>query len=153
MKEATVETRGLESPYQTVVKFGESGPRIHFFWRGDADDDCHDHPSDFWTFPLTSYVEEYRDREGRLRRRVVKAFGLHRRRAEFTHRLLGSHDGKYHPLSIMEWAAGFDREPIVGIRPVVTLVWWGKKRREWGFHTPKGWEFWRSYLGLGEAQP
>ena len=32
--------------------------RLHIFYRGDADPDCHDHPWDFWTFPLTPYVEE-----------------------------------------------------------------------------------------------
>jgi hypothetical protein len=31
-------------------------------------------------------------------------------------------------------------------RTIVTFVWWGKKRREWGFHTPNGWTPWRDYF-------
>lgn len=133
MKEATVETLydrdGERSAYQTRVKCGRF--RIHIFWRGDRDPDMHDHPSDFWTFPLVSYVEEHRDSRGFPIFRVVRAFRLHRRRAEFAHRVVGrSVDG--------------------GVRtdagPVVTLVWWGKKRREWGFHTADGWVWWKNYV-------
>lgn len=135
--EAIVETRGSDTPYQTVVRFATNGRRIHIFWRGDADPDCHDHPADFWTFPLVSYVEEFWDR-GQRRRRVVRAFRLHCRRAEFAHRLVGAWSG---------FDLGTDN------RPIVTLVWWGKKRREWGFHTAKGWTPWRTYLGLAPETP
>lgn len=44
------------TPYMTRYWFGRL--RLHIFHRGDQDPDCHDHPWDFWTFPLTSYVEE-----------------------------------------------------------------------------------------------
>jgi hypothetical protein len=139
VREATVETRGVGEPYQTVVKFGSWGLRIHIFWRGDADADCHDHPADFWTFPLTSYVEEYRIPGHTLTyKRVVRAFRLHRRRAEFAHRLLGRWTG----------ATEYDGSPQIDWEthePVVSLVWWGKKRREWGFHTPEGWVHWKTY--------
>jgi hypothetical protein len=98
------------------------GPlRLHVFLRGDADPDCHDHPADFWTFPLVPYVEVMPDGTSR----VVKAFRLHFRRAEFAHRVLG--DSEDH-------------------RPVVTIVWWGRKRREWGFVTPNGWVPWQEYV-------
>lgn len=30
--------------------------------------------------------------------------------------------------------------------PVWTLVFLGKKRREWGFYTPKGWVHWKDYI-------
>ena len=40
------------SKYMTRVWFGRL--RVHVFYRGDADADPHDHPWDFWTFPLTS---------------------------------------------------------------------------------------------------
>lgn len=143
MGEAVVETRGFDTPYQTVIKFGATGPRIHIFWRGDGDPDFHDHPADFWTFPLVSYVERYWcPKERAYARRVVKAFRLHHRRAEFAHLVLGA------------WGGDYDLLPDVGVmptvdaRPIVTLVWWGKKRREWGFHTERGWVGWRQYLGL-----
>lgn len=132
MREAIVETRGIGAPYQTLIKFGESGPRIHIFWRGDADPDHHDHPADFWTFPLTSYVEEYLTGDGGIRFRLVRAFRLHRRRAEFAHRLWG------------RWG-GTGLITVHG--PVVTLVWWGRKRREWGFHVAgRGWVPWKEYV-------
>jgi hypothetical protein len=137
MKEAVVFTvwdRAGATPYLTRVILGRL--RIHIFHRGDADADPHDHPADFWTFPLVSYVEEYLDKAGLRRRRVVKAFRLHRRRAEHAHRVIGS--------------------AVDENRPIVTLVWWGRKRREWGFHTPAGWVHWKRYHGLenaGDHQP
>lgn len=45
-----------DTPYMTRIWIGRL--RLHIFYRGDADDDHHDHPWDFWTFPFTSYVEE-----------------------------------------------------------------------------------------------
>lgn len=45
-----------ETPYMTRFWIGRL--RLHIFHRGDADPDCHDHPWDFTTFPLRSYVEE-----------------------------------------------------------------------------------------------
>ena len=45
-----------ETIYMTRLWFGRL--RLHFFHRGDADPDSHDHPWGFWTFPLRSYVEE-----------------------------------------------------------------------------------------------
>lgn len=135
MKEATVKTiwdrDGEKSAYQTKVICGHF--RIHIFWRGDRDPDMHDHPADFWTFPLVSYVEEYMDEKaGGPFYRKVSAFRLHRRKAEFAHRVVHA-----------AGAAGEDRT-----RPIVTLVWWGKKRREWGFHTNRGWVDWRTYHGI-----
>jgi len=45
-----------ETVYMTRAWIGNL--RMHIFHRGDQDPDCHDHPWDFWTFPLRSYVEE-----------------------------------------------------------------------------------------------
>lgn len=133
MPEAVVETLwdrdGAQSAYQTRAIAGHF--RIHIFWRGDRDPDMHDHPADFWTFPLVSYVEEFRRSDGGDAFRVVRAFRLHRRRAEFAHRVLGAWTG--------EWFTTDDR-------PVVTIGWWGKKRRGWGFHTPAGFVPWRDYV-------
>lgn len=125
MKEASIKTvfdRAGSTPYLTKVTLGRF--ELHLFHRGDADEDCHDHPCDFWTFPLVSYVEEYLD-NGVRRTREVKAFRLHRRRAEFAHRIIG---------------------PVGNRRTqIATLVFNGKNRREWGFYTPEGWQHWRTY--------
>lgn len=132
MKEALVQTLWggqPRAPYLTRVILGRL--RLHVFHRGDADPDLHDHPADFWTFPLVSYVEEYLDKAGERRTRVVRAFRLHHRRAEFAHRVV---------------------EPAVFIKEqIATVVWWGRKRRDWGFHTPTGWVPWREYVGEPHA--
>lgn len=129
MREASVVTlwggQNPRTPYLTRVGLGPL--RIHVFHRGDSDPDCHDHPADFWTFPLVSYLEEFIDPEGRRRERVVRAFRLHRRRAEFAHRVIG---------------------PASGPGQIASLVWWGRKRREWGFYTDTGWVAWRTYAGV-----
>lgn len=137
MREALVQTLFNRSgPYMSRVVLGRL--RIHVFHRPDADPDCHDHPADFWTFPLVSYVEAYVTPEGE-RQRVVRAFRLHRRRAEFAHRVLGAWTGE-----------SFGGEPFTLVeegRQVATLVWWGRSRRAWGFHTAEGWVPWRTYVG------
>lgn len=128
MKEASVVTLwgggAYRTPYLTRVVLGRL--RIHVFHRGDSDPDCHDHPADFWTFPLVSYTEAFLDEDGAERERVVKAFRLHFRRAEFAHRVIA---------------------PAAGEGQIATLVWWGRKRRDWGFHTAEGWIPWRTYVG------
>ena len=47
---------GVTSLYLTRLHLGHLF--IHFFNRGDMDRHPHDHPWDFWTFPLTTYYEE-----------------------------------------------------------------------------------------------
>ncbi|USN16745.1 hypothetical protein STRZYGA_00240 [Brevundimonas phage vB_BpoS-Strzyga] len=117
------------------------GPiRLHIFWRGDADPECHDHPCDFWTFPLVPYIEQYIAKDGLTAYRVVRAFRLHRRKAEFAHRVVASFEGFGVEDGCM-W-------PIRGTRPIVTLLWWGRIRREWGFHTDKGWVHWRDFVKM-----
>lgn len=133
VREATIQTiwgGAPRAPYLTRVVLGRL--RLHVFHRGDADPDFHDHPADFWTFPLVSYVEQYLDSEGVPQTREVRAFRLHRRRAEFAHRVVC-------PAST---ASGGQ---------IATLVWWGRKRRDWGFHTSQGWVPWREYLGEPNA--
>lgn len=103
-----------DRPYMTRVWIGRL--RLHIFHRGDNDPDPHDHPFHFWTFPLTSYVEEVTIDEGAvhdgftecgLRRpdvpdgehsydkalRIVPAWRWSHRPAEHTHRVLGRYTG------------------------------------------------------------
>lgn len=86
---------------------------LHVFYRGDADQDPHDHPFDFWTFPLVSYVETVLGSDGTTRNSIVPAFRWNFRPAEHCHRVL-------HPLDYRR-------------RIILTLVWRKPRRRHWGF--------------------
>jgi hypothetical protein len=167
---------GRRTPYLTRFWLGRL--RLHVFHRGDADPDCHDHPWNFWTFPLTSYVEEVvrgltigEINTGEFRadnwnggriveRKIVPALRWSFRAAEHTHRVLGRFD---------EWAtlelasagfiAGSGRvAPQVKPGRIVTIVWLGRSRRKWGFLKNRDgrwcWMPWRDYvLGTGKHAP
>jgi hypothetical protein len=139
-----------DEPYMTRIWFGRL--RLHIFYRGDNDPDCHDHPWDFWTFPLTPYVEEVlvairdaipegtkpRPQRYQRVRQVVPAFQWTFRKATHTHRVLGrayKSNGK-----------------------IVTIVWRGKGERPWGFIKDREgrwcWVTWKEYvLGGGKDSP
>lgn len=133
------------TPYMTRVVVGHA--RLHIFHRGDSDPDPHDHPSDFWTFPLTSYVEEVFTQDGQRVPKLVRAFRLHFRPAEYTHRVVGKWSGHHrrHPQQTAE--------DLVVPGRIVTLVWFGPKRRDWGFHVRRAgkacWIAWRHYVDGG----
>lgn len=151
-----------ETPYMTRMWLGRL--RFHIFHRGDADPDCHDHPWDFWTFPLTSYVEEVlhpviakavanHDSILRVsgpaaatRYQVVKAFRPHFRKAEHAHRVLGRYSGRAFPLS--------DPRAITNGK-ILTIVWRGRDRLfgKWGFikFDGRNWckDHWRKYIFHG----
>ena len=98
-------------PYLTRIGW-DVGLKLHIFHRGDKDPDFHDHQWDFWTFPLTSYVEEVLQHDGTVKREIVRAFRLHRRPAEHRHRVVGR---------------------AYGVGKIVTLCWSGPKRKAWSF--------------------
>ena len=112
---------------------------LHWLHRRDHDRALHDHPRDFVSIVLRGgYLEERpstapswesvdaadvpaSDTYLVERRRFSVAF----RRATAAHRIIRVNPG------------------------TLTLVFWGPKRREWGFHTPfAGWVHWRRYLRL-----
>lgn len=125
---------------------------LHIFHRGDFDRDFHDHPYDFWTFPLRTYYERVLNlTTGRDTRNVVEAFRWHFRPAEYTHIQEGS--ARY------QWAAAGLDGPVrieKGLGgPTVTFVWRKPTRRAWGFwvctglsgrHLRYHWFPWRKYL-------
>lgn len=139
------------TPYMTRYWIGRL--RLHIFYRGDLDPDCHDHPWDFWTFPLTSYVEEvaYGDKGVYSTQfEVVKAFRLHFRPATHTHRVIGRYQ-RDHSEAIYGPAVAHGKR-------IVTIVWRSKKRRNWGFLKNRNgawcWTDWRSYIfGGGKSAP
>ncbi len=118
---------GASTLYLTRLHLGRMF--LHFFTRGDMDRCPHDHPWDFWTFPLTPYYEEvWRVYNGQVvcisDRQKVQRFRLHFRPATYIHRVL-------HPTS--------------GKR-IITLVWHSPKKRAWGFWFGDGWVHHRDYI-------
>lgn len=93
--------------------------RLHKFWRGDDDRAPHDHPWDFWTFPLRSYRETVETATTfyclgagdityyKRTDRTVKAFRLHFRPAKFRHIVRGRADGSAKPF----WTFVVSRSP------------------------------------------
>jgi hypothetical protein len=122
--------------------FYVGGPcvRLHRFWRGDDDRAVHDHPWDFWTYPLTSYREVV-EREvfdglqrslGWLKQcQMVNAWRLHKRPAKYRHFVVGRADGS--------------------TKPFWTIVFAAHRSNKWGFWpTPETfvyWRFWDSHKG------
>ena len=158
------------TPYMTRVWFW--GLRLHIFHRPDMDEDCHDHPWDFWTIPLWpphGYVEEvakpiYMPEGGReaivdKTLQIVPAFWPSFRPATHCHRVLGAYTGyAAHP----HWGDTYRMKPedirdwIPRINPtakIVTLVWRGKANRAWGFLKNRDgkwcWVAWRDYVFAG----
>lgn len=145
------------TPYMTRINIGRL--YLHIFHRGDADKDPHDHPWDFWTFPLTSYVEEviptsvasnarnkianWPSHDGPYTR-VVRAFRLHYRHATHTHRVLGRWAGHLVP---------GNGEAVWTLGRIVTIVWKSKPKRAWGFLKNRDgkwcWVPWKEYVFHG----
>ena len=167
------------TPYMTRLSIGRL--RLHIFHRGDADPDCHDHPWDFWTFPLTSYVEEvvrkrvltgsgwsYMDGpqetvpggEITVYRQVVPAFQWSFRPAVHTHRVLGRYDRDTSFAAIRGAFVAGGSLPPLQVRPgrIITIVWLGRSRRKWGFLRNRDgnwcWTPWKEYVfGGGKHAP
>lgn len=134
--------------YQTVLALGRL--RLHIFWRGDGDPDPHDHMWDFWTFPLVSYVERVWS-DGASEDRLVRFCRLHRRPAELRHLVLGKFSPMNSSSALLIGSHGVCRRITrlgVGSGAVVTIVWRGRKRRDWGFWVDSGTRFvpWRDYV-------
>lgn len=125
------------TPYLTRIR--AYGIGLHIFHRGDEDPDPHDHPFDFWTFPLTPYVEEvYDPKANTIQRQVVPAWRWTFRPAEHCHRVIGrfSGDDEY---------TGFATAQT-DERKIYTIVVFQKHRREWGFWQNRVWIHWKRYV-------
>jgi hypothetical protein len=148
-----------DQAYMTRVWIGRL--RLHIFHRGDQDPDCHDHPWDFWTYPLISYLEEVVMYDPCLKINVthvqiVRAFRWSFRPATHCHRVLGPWSGKFNEGGAL--GAGNDNNRALTVGRIVTLVWRGREYREWGFFKKrKGrwcWVSFRDYIyGSGKDTP
>lgn len=164
------------TPYMTRYWFGRL--RLHIFHRGDQDPDCHDHPWDFWTFPLTPYVEEvaepytvadYADehdpaelgvtpRKWKKRRQIVPAWRLSFRPATHCHRVL--HRMRRINPKIEKGYMPDDKGNYYVDNPgaIITFVWRSADKRKWGFLKDRDgkwcWVHWKSYVfGGGKNAP
>lgn len=146
-------------PYMTRIWIGRL--RLHIFHRGDQDPDCHDHPWDFWTFPLTPYLEEVVEFDPDLkiniaRVRLVPALQWTFRDATHCHRVLGPWSGKINRDGAL--GSAIINNPALKLGKIVTLVWRGKEYREWGFLKKRRgrwcWVPFREYVyGSGKDTP
>lgn len=91
---------------------------LHIFHRSDHDV-CHDHP---WPFASLILWRGYIEETPKGRARKWPGFLL-LRRAEWVHRV-----------------------ELVDEKPAITLLFIGKRCREWGFHLPEGWLQWTEYF-------
>lgn len=98
---------------------------LHNFLRDDDDRALHDHPGDSCSIILVGgYIEHFPDGRKKLRLPGMIVF----RRAEQAHRI------------------ELRRRKDGTIIPAWTIFIFAPKRREWGFHCPKGWVHWKDFV-------
>jgi hypothetical protein len=111
----------------TLLKTRFGDVKIHVFHRSDGPE-LHDHPWPFWSLVVwRGYIEEsLTHNEGgtfETFRRRRRPLSIVRRRPEHAHRV-----------------------ELIAERPAVTIVWTGRRVREWGFYTRRGWQWFREYF-------
>jgi len=101
---------------------------LHFIFLPDEDRDPHDHPWNFWSFIVKGgYTERMYDLGG--------PFGNMRFLGEKTHRR-----GYLHSVKVNQ------AHRIVRAEPgLTTLVFCGRRQRDWGFWTEDGFVRWQDY--------
>ncbi len=109
---------------------------IHWMNGPDIDRDLHDHPFDFTSFIVFGSYEEVSGEPQWVSpsvhmRPIVRFRWLNRKIATTPHKIIKLYKRKIFGYEL----------------PVITFVVRGKRRRDWGFHTPTGWVFWKIYLG------
>lgn len=100
---------------------------LHWINHPDAEPWLHDHPVSFLSVILRGEYTEKRRRYGGKRHTGYIAIERHR---------------------WFNWirASKKDQHCIVSAAPhTLTLCFMGPKVREWGYHTPDGWVYWRDY--------
>lgn len=102
---------------------------LHWFWKPDPEPYLHDHPATFLSLILWgSYWER--------RARTYDASTV---------------NPVFMPVQRRRWwnylrATKEDSHSVMACKPgTLSLAFMGPKRRDWGYHTPDGWEYWRDY--------
>lgn len=108
-----------------LVKTPFGALMVHFLNGPDPEPDLHDHPVTFLSCILSGGYWELRKRD----------------RSTW-----------YPPDKIYRWlfnfirASIYDQHRIIWVAPhTVTFCIVGPKTRDWGFHTPDGWVYWKDY--------
>lgn len=101
---------------------------LHWINKPDAEKWLHDHPVSFLSCILRGGYTELRCTGEGIRARVHTWFNWVR-------------------------ASKADRHRIVRVRPnTLTMCFMGPKTREWGFHMPEGWVYWKDYYAKQRAE-
>lgn len=119
----------VDSEYITrlhIVKTPWFAICLHWLHKPDPEPFLHDHPVTFLSVILRGGYCEWRSQ--------LEADGLHHTR------------WRNHSFLNFIRASSDDRHRIIFVVPdTLTLCLMGPKTREWGFHTPNGWQYWRDY--------
>ncbi len=109
------------------------GVMLNFISQPDPWPDQHDHPANFWSFILRGgYIE---NRSGSIR--GYYSWGVTNGR-EYAKRL-------WFMLNRMKAHESISHSITWTYPDTLTLVFYGPRKREWGYHTPSGWVGWRVY--------
>jgi len=104
---------------------------LHWIHKPDPEPYLHDHPVTFLSCIICGGYSELRRRPRSKTGRVYQE----------DHRWFNFVRGCYH-----------DQHSIFSVKPhTVTLCFMGPKTREWGFHTPDGWVYWKDYYARKRA--
>lgn len=100
---------------------------LHWLNTPDPEPYLHDHPVSFLSVILRGGYTEDREKFTHNRRRFTK---------------------------VNRWfnwirASSRDRHTIIEVKPkTLTLCLMGPKTREWGYHLPDGWMYWKDYVDI-----
>jgi hypothetical protein len=129
---------------------------IHIFHRSD-DYELHDHPWNFWSFILwNGYIEESAvyDVDYSRTNSAFETLGSPptTRKRKWPGMLLLRKPEHMHRIELRKRILRCDicnnnecGDPVVEEIPAITMVWMGKKVRDWGFLTQWGWQQWEAY--------
>lgn len=122
---------------------------LHNILRSDDDRALHDHP--WWNVSIVlrgGYWEWTRRPDAEERRYIVEMYRLEVLDTDIYQRRWRG------PGSIVfRRATQAHRLELPAGRTCWSLFITGRKSREWGFHCPKGWKFWRDFIDCPTGEP